>query len=428
MTIDSLAAGGDGVGRDQGGRVVFVPHSAPGDTVTVRLTEARKDFARAEVVEVLAPASARVEPLCGHFRAGECGGCQWLHVERGAQEEAKTDIVARGLRRAVAAGMVLRPLRTEVSSYHWRRRARLHWYRPRKSARALLGFLAPRSHRVSDITGCVQLVPALAQALDVLRAELAPALGRSGQIELLAGHQGDVQVAIRGPAGADEAAALVGQGPIVGVSLDPRGDGPGPGRPRGRSQRTSWGQPHIELEPGFLGRADWFAQASRAGNLALLALVDEATAPRANARVLELYAGSGNFTRRLAADTADYVAVDRRRPPWKPSGLANVRFMAGDVPEVVAGLADSGARFDVVVLDPPRAGARAALAPLAALKPARIVYVSCDPATLGRDIDALAELGYRAQWAQPFDLMPQTAHVEVMVKLERVDGSAPAPG
>jgi len=181
--------------------------------------------------------------------------------------------------------------------------------------------------------------------------------------------------------------------------------------------RQVFGQAAVEIEPGQWGQADRFAQASRAGNQALCAAVDRVARPRDGARVLELHAGSGNLTRVLADGAAGVLAVDGR--PGRPAGGPGVQWRIGAVEEVVAELAAAGERFDLVALDPPREGARPLCEPIAALEPRRIVYVSCDPATLARDLDQLDRLGYAASWAQPIDLMPQTAHVEVVTALVR---------
>jgi 23S rRNA (uracil1939-C5)-methyltransferase len=442
LFVESLAAGGDGVGRDAGGRVTFVPYTAPGDTVKARLVEAHKDYARGEPTEIVVSSVYRVDAPCPHFVARTCGGCQWQHLGESVQAAAKDELAARLLRKHVGAGMALHPLRAEVQPYAWRRRARLHWYRPRKADAAVIGFYGPRSHHVTDIPACVQLEPVLKQAVDILRTELAPALGRQGTIEVLssepsAGHPAEVHVFIHGTAGAEAAAALVGRGPIAGVMLDADADEParrqvagGAGEKPARRARKrapqSWGKPVIELEPGLPGRADWFAQPSHAGNRVLLEIVGEAAEPRAGQRVLELYAGSGNLSRILAPGAAAFVAVDHRKPPWPmPAGL-DASFVAGDVAEVAQRLADEGQRFDLVVLDPPRTGARDVVAPIAALAPARIVYVSCDLATLARDLDLFVAAGYQPRWAQPLDLMPQTAHIEIITLLERRAPSQPS--
>lgn len=401
LDIDSLAAGGDAVGRDAGGRVTFVPGAAPGDRVRARIVEERRGFARAELVEVVRPAPLRAEPPCPLFRAGTCGGCQWQHVEVAAQARSKAEICAAALRHRIEAGMELRPILTPAPSYGWRRRARLHWIRRRRSEDALLGFFAPRSRRITDVPVCPQLDPRLEQVLTAVRERLSRSLHGRGELEMLLGHRGEVQLALSGPCVPAAVHQLVDDGVVAGVRIGKR----------------HHGAETIELEPGLPGRADHFAQASEAGNQALLEIVGEALAPLDGTRVLELHAGSGNFTRLLGA-AARVVAVEGHRPPWPLPG-DHVELHCGDVERLVPVLDAAGERFERCLLDPPRAGARGLIAPLLALAPERIVYVSCDPATLGRDLDALAEGGYQADWAQPVDLMPQTAQVEVVAVLSR---------
>jgi 23S rRNA (uracil1939-C5)-methyltransferase len=408
LAIDSLAAGGDAVGRGEDGRVVFVPGAAPGERVRVRLIEEHRQFARGALVEVVAASPDRVEPPCPLFRERTCGGCVWQHVAYPVQAAAKQALVASALRRSIADGMALEPIETPVAPYRWRRRARLHWVRTAGSEAALVGLYAPRSHRVTQVPACPQLEPALEAALPAIHRALAPGLFQKGEIDLLCDPGGQVQVAVRGPCRARSAEALVGQGGVVGVILG----------------RQVFGGAALEIEPGQWAQADRFAQPSRAGNAALIAAVDRATHPRDGARILELYAGSGNLTRTLLDGAASVLAVDTR--PGRQIGHPHLRWQVGPVEDVVADLIGRGAggsagseraEFDLVVLDPPREGARAALDAIAALGAPRMVYVSCDPATLARDLDVLAGLGYRALSAAAIDLMPQTAHVEVVVSL-----------
>ncbi|HUH05848.1 MAG TPA: TRAM domain-containing protein, partial [Kofleriaceae bacterium] len=271
LTIESLAAGGDAIARAPDGRVVFVARGAPGDRVRVRVLEAKKSFYRAEVTEVIAAGPDRVEPRCPLFLAGTCGGCQWQHVSAPAQAAAKDALVRASLRHLIEAGLEVAPLARPLPAYEWRRRTRMHWVRPRNAERALVGFTAPRSQRLVDVEVCVQLEPALGGALAAVRSGLAPRLTGHGDIELLAGHRGEVQVAVRGPCAPRAAEALLGQGGIVGVTLG----------------RRVFGADSIELEPGLRGRADLFAQASRAGSQLLSQVVDGATRPREGQRILE---------------------------------------------------------------------------------------------------------------------------------------------
>ena len=139
LTVDSLAAGGDAVGRAEDGRVVFVTGAAPGERVRVRLTEEHRQFARGALLSVLTPSPDRVEPPCPLFRDRTCGGCAWQHVAYPVQAAAKQASVASALRRPIADGMELEPIETPVAPYHWRRRARFHWVRPAGSQAALVG-------------------------------------------------------------------------------------------------------------------------------------------------------------------------------------------------------------------------------------------------------------------------------------------------
>lgn len=403
LTVESLAAGGDAIARAPDGRVVFVARAAPGDRVRVRVLETKKSFYRAEVAEVIAPGPDRVEPRCPLFIAGTCGGCQWQHVSAAAQAAAKDQLVRAALRHLVDGGLEVAPLARPLPGYEWRRRTRLHWVRPRNAERALVGFTAPRSQRLVDVEACVQLEPALGRALEAVRATLAPQLTGRGDLELIAGHRGEVHLAVRGPCAPRAAAAMVGQGGIVGVVLG----------------RQVFGAGDLELEPGLRGRADWFAQASRAGNQLLAQVVDLATRPRDDQRILELYAGSGNLTRVLARGAAEVVAVDRAVPAPAAELPDHVQHRQGAVEEVAAVCARRHERFDLVVLDPPRTGAAAVLPAVIELGAARVVYVSCDLATLARDAEALIAAGYRPVRATPLDLMPQTSHVETVLSLER---------
>ncbi len=403
IVIDSLAAGGDGVARDADGRVTFVSHSAPGDRVRARIGQQRRSFARATIVELLSPGPDRVEPACALFANGACGGCQWQHLSPEAQARAKSDNVAAALRHLIDAGLELDPIETPVPPYEWRRRARLHWVRPRRAKKAIVGFYAPRSRRVTDVPRCPQLEPALAGALAYLREQLSPRLTGQGEMELVAGHDGDVHVVVHGPCAPDAVESLPGCGGIVGAALG----------------RRTWGRPTIELEPGLPIRADWFAQPSRAGNAALLAAVDRASWPRDGARICELFSGSGNLTRVLADGAREVLAVDTHGRAGDFPASASVSFRQDPADRVAALLARKEEDFDLVVLDPPRTGAADVMAPLAALGARRVVYVSCDPATLARDARVLVEAGYRPLRAQPLELMPQTAHVEVVLGLEK---------
>ncbi len=379
LDITSLAAGGDGVGRDAGGRVTFVPRAAPGDRLRVQIVHATSSFARGELASVVTPSPARVEPACPHFLR-RCGGCQWQHVARAEQLAAKQAIVAGGLRKLT--GVQIHPISDPAPALGWRRRARFHIERGRA------GLYELGATKVVAIDHCPQLEPALDAAYAIVAAATPP----DGELALLLAHDGRVAVATerawRG------AALVIGRAGIVGVLA---GDVP-------------HGEVVLEIEPGLWGGPWDFAQASRAGNTALVAQA-RAALGRGPGRLLELYAGAGNFTRGFVADGWDVVATDAVAPPKPPGG-----FHVGPVQDMLGKLARFGP-WDAIALDPPRTGAAEAIDGILRAAPRTILYVSCDVATLARDAARLT--GYRATDVGPLDIMPQTAHVEVVMRLER---------
>jgi 23S rRNA (uracil1939-C5)-methyltransferase len=408
LTIDALAAGGDGVGREAGGRVVLVPRVAPGDRVRVRLVEEHARWARGEVAELVSPGAARVVPPCP--LAATCGGCDWQHVDLEAQRAAKHALVTGPLRRLIAAGLEVRPLATPAPAWHWRRRARLQFRR--RGDEVVIGLFAARSKRVIDVARCPQMEPRLEAALIAVRDCLGPALRGQGEIHLIVGDGGDAHLVVEIDAGGDcdlkAAADLVGQAGIAGVAV------------RCGDRRRDFGQARVALDGALSAAADDFAQATADGNLGLRAEVRDALGPPPGStpgHLLELFAGAGNFTRDALAAGWQVTASDRAAPD--PAAAAAARWIPGFAEEVVERLAAAGERFDAVLLDPPRTGARVACAGLGRLGAARVVYVSCDAATLGRDAELLMGQGYRPRWARGIDLMPQTSHVEVVCAMER---------
>jgi len=384
LDITALAAGGDGVGRDAEGRVTFVPRAAPGDRLRARIVHATSSFARGELAELVTAGPHRVEPACRHFAPG-CGGCQWQHVARAEQLAAKQAIVAGALRKL--AGVVVHPIAAPAPALGWRRRARFH------VAGGRAGLYELASQRVLPIDHCPQLEP----ALDAAYAQVAAATPPDGELALVIAHDGRIAVATeRAWRGAER---LVGRAGIAGVLAG----------------EVAHGEVVLELEPGLWGGPWDFAQAGQAGNAALIAQA-RAALGRGPGRLLELYAGAGNFTRGFAADGWDVVASDAVAPPPRPA-LAGplAAFHVGRAGDVLARLPGP---WDAIALDPPRAGAAEAIDGISRAAPHTIVYVSCDVATLARDAARLT--GYRATDAWPLDVMPQTAHVEVVMRLARV--------
>ena len=441
VRIDSLAHGGDGVATLPSGRRVFVPGAAPGDRVEIGEVEERGQHARAKLLKILEPSPQRVAPPCPH--AERCGGCQLQHLSIEAQRSAKEEAFYAALERIGGLSRAeirdARPIVASPGSFGYRIRCRLHVRGGR------VGYLRRGSHELEAISACGLLAP----ALERLALEVAAAIGRRPipgllDVDVCIGGDGAGAIALhpdpRAPAGWGDKAPKILDGieGLQGIVVLPppappaakgrRAPPPGLGGPAPKI----FGDPVVAREaplaPGvsLLGRPDVFAQANAAGNEALVRAAIEGLGLAGGEQVLELFCGAGNFTFALAARSAHVTAVelegaslDLARRAAAQARVEGVRFVAGDAAKVVAGFAAEGRRFDACLLDPPRAGARGVVELLGRLEPARIAYVSCDPATLARDLGALRAAGYEARIAVPVDMFPQTFHVEGVVILER---------
>ena len=409
LELDSIAHGGDAVGRADG-KVYFVAGGAPGDRVQVRVTKERASFCNAEIVQLLEPGPGRREPPCELF--GRCGGCQLLHLEYEHQLREKEAVLARALRGKVERVLPMVPSPKELG---YRRRARMHWMVPPANGPAVLGYLEHRSHRLVDVEACPLLEAPLQRGLQHLRRHLQK-LGRSrGTMSALVGAGGEVHLSLRCKAGHPgwrrHLEGLQDAEPVVGVTAH-----------LGRGRLTV-GSDRVALLPSLEASAAAFAQANPAVDDLLRRRVRAWAAP-AGARVLELYAGVGNLTSALAPKAAEVVAVES-----EPAGarllrangpaLGPVKVLQEPAEAAVERLATAGERFDVVVLDPPREGCRGVAPALARLGAQRLIYVSCDPMILARDLDELRAAGFVAEDVEPLDMMPQTFHTESVARLTR---------
>ncbi len=404
VTIDALTASGDGVARIDAA-LVRLEDTLPGERWRVR-----REGGQWVPTERVGESDARVQPGCEAF--GRCGGCSWQHASPAVQQASRIDRI----RRALPAALRSVPVEYVASDigYGYRTRARLHWITPGKHT--FLGFLGRRSSTVVDLAGCPVLVPALDAAMPALREAVA-ALGGRGEVALALGEGGRPVASLRPERTLDE------RGYAVGRTLMARGfagvalwtPGATTAAVEGDPSPVQVGGDGLPLRAGVGG----FGQAHGSLNATLAAYV-ESEAQAADRAVVELYAGAGNLTVRLArsartvtAVESDRDAVEALRHNLAGRGLTNVK-----VHEEAVEARTKPWKADVVVLDPPRAGAKEACALLAASPVRRVVYVSCDPESLGRDLSTLSSKFALARLTA-FEMFPQTALVEVVATLAR---------
>jgi 23S rRNA (uracil1939-C5)-methyltransferase len=387
VRVERMLPGGVGLAHGEG-LTILVSLAAPGDLARVRVESVRGRTAFATVAEVLEPSPARVEPPCPYF--GRCGGCDFQQLGYEAQLAAKAEIIRDCLRR-MARVEPPGEITVEPSPEIWRYRSRARWQHDAR--RRLLGYYERGTHRVCDVADCPVAAPPVNERLLRLRGLMKEGrLPHASEFEAVAGDEG--------------------------VALDPAveagDDGEQVRRIGGETYRFDAGCffqiNHALLEPlvaeGLRGAAPGDGAA------------DGGTA-------LDLYSGVGLFTLPLARRFARVVAVEGNAAAARyacrnlaDASLTNARVETSPVGEWLAHRAEELDRADFILLDPPRAGAEPeAVRGIIRLRPRHVSYVSCDPATLARDLRALLDAGYRLDSLRAFDMFPQTHHVETVAHL-----------
>ncbi len=404
LQLTTMTHGGSALGRHEG-RAIFVPYVLPGETARVEITEDKGRYAFAHPVEVLKPSPDRVEPPCPYFGAEGCGGCQWQHASYQAQLRFKAEIVADQLTRiGKIAEPTVHPVIPDPTGWAYRNHAQ---FRPAPGG--ALGFQAAASNRTVAIDACLILHPLLSDLYANLDLELEGLL----RLSLRAGTAtGDRMLIFE--MNDDLPPSLESDLPVSCVLLLSDGQ-----------HANLIGSNHItETVTGRSYRisAPSFFQVNTPQAAQLVRLVTEYLDLRGDETVLDAYCGVGLFTAHLA-ERAGLVLGIEASPSAVDDLLENTAaFDNVDVVEgpIEAVLPDLDMSIDAAVVDPPRAGIdRFALDALIEHGPARLVYVSCDPATLARDAKRLIAAGYRLAEVQPVDVFPQTYHVESVALFAR---------
>jgi SAM-dependent methyltransferases related to tRNA (uracil-5-)-methyltransferase len=412
LEVGDVANGGWCVARHEG-RVVFVRHALPGERVRARVTEETARFLRADAVEVLRASPDRVTPPCPYAGPGRCGGCDWQHAAPEAQRELKARVVAEQLWRLAG---IRRPVTVEEvpgapGGLGWRTRVRFA-VRPD----GVVGLRRHRSHEIEPVDACLIAHP----EVEKIGVETRNWRG-AASVEAVASGAGDRAVVVglprrprgggRRPATAEDAVEVPDLDATTAVLAEEDGR-TWAVRGRGEVRERAGGRT-------FRVAANGFWQIHPGAAETLLDAVLRFAGPRPGDWALDLYCGAGLFTAALAEAVGPDGAVlgvesDR-------DAVRNARRNLRDLPQarvergrVEAALDAAGVeRADIVVADPPRTGlGRAVVDRVAALEARRIVYVSCDPATMARDIAWFAERGYRLTDLRAFDAFPMTSHVE----------------
>ncbi len=377
IQIDSLAYGGSGVGRVDN-IVYFVPLAAPQELLEIEVVKEEKRYRVGRITGIIEPSPHRVKPECPYF--GECGGCNWQHITYERQLEEKRKILEDAITRIGKTAPSIDPVIPSPDIYGYRKRTRLKF-----TADGKIGYFAAESHRLVEIDSCPILSPEINSFLPRLKSEPAlqtPSPGETlspGEVEIYVDPEGSVQCSF---VSSSKKAAL----PFSQVNQ----------------------------------RVDSLLKEK------IYSLVTEFCRKDKPPVIMDLYCGDGNLSLNLSGIAGSITgwdqsaaAIRRARQAVRKLGLQNVVYKRSDVGGALAEIARSGRAVDILIADPPRKGLKGIIPAIVSLEAPFIFYVSCVPPILARDLGALIKAGYVIKQVIPFDMFPQTFHLETMVVLGR---------
>lgn len=417
-----MVYGGQGLGRI-GGKVVFVPFTAPGDRVQVETIREKKGYAEARLKSIEKNSPWRVRPFCRLF--GECGGCHFQHLSYPQQLRLKEETLRELLPPLMKKGNYPEILPAMPSPHDRGYRIRAQFKAGQGGGKEILGFYSFKTHRLVEVEECPLLHPLLNHILQGLRAWVTEKKRFSLKGADIQGSpeegRGVIRLRVEGKVSRQIAEELgKGISGVKGVVVEGR-------------QKVSWGDLTLLYQgPKILGREslrmraryDSFTQVNPYQNWNLVIVVVEWAKLTGREKVFDLFCGSGNLTLPLAQQAMKVWGVDQDRRAVenavenaRGNKLLNCTFLAARAADGITRVLQEAKSVDLAILDPPRSGAKDVLGALALLQPEKILYISCEPPTLARDLTRLEKLGYYTRQIQPLDMFPQTYHIEVIAEV-----------
>lgn len=416
VTIENLSHEAQGVSRS-GQKVMFVAGALPGETVEVRIEQHNRHFDQAQLLNIITASPDRVEPECPYYK--KCGACQLQHLDSAKQLTFKQENLHQQLMSRLKLGDIPWQGAIESQPFAYRRRARLGVRYRKQLDEIIVGFREEANHHLTTIDECLVLEPKLSALIRPLQAVISTLEGRSRvtQIELIASDT-DRAVVLRHlkTLTANDVQTLKAWAQTQDTQLFTQGDQPAPLQAQWPSEASPLFYEVLGLQLQFTVKN--FIQGNAQVNKDMVSQAIDWLNIQADETVLDLFAGIGNFTLPMAKLAKNVVAVEiegtmvsQIEHNAKLNGLDNVQGLAINLDDEV--LFARLPKTDVVLLDPPRAGA-AQMMPWLAQSKARIVYVACEPSALVRDAQILLSKGYTLEKIAVMDMFPQSKHVEAM--------------
>jgi len=423
VTIDRLSHEGRGIAQIEG-KTIFIDGGLPGEEVMFVYTSRRAKLDEGRVVEVIKAADDRVEPPCPHFNV--CGGCRLQHMSVPAQIALKQSVLIEQFKHLanIEIDNIIEPLTDQTLGY--RRKARLGVRYVIKKEKLLVGFREKNGGFLTDMNSCPVLDDSVGQRIEALQHLIGDmeAYNKIAQIEVAVGDNTTVLV-FRNlePLSELDTNALISFGEENNICMWIQPAGPDSAIPLNDSYPTlSYDLPDDKLTLNFLPTD--FTQVNAGINRKMITRAIDALQLSSTTRVLDLFCGIGNFSLALAKHCEHVIGIEgsealvvRARENSELNNIANIEFIAADLTE---GLPEAVKNIDCLLLDPPRSGALEIVSCIGEMAPQRIVYISCNIATLARDTAELVAHGYRLCSAGIMDMFPHTAHVESMAVFEKI--------
>lgn len=411
--IQGISHDGQGVGRIEG-KVVFVPGALPGEDVELTIVEEKKNYLRGRLTSIIKPAPERVDPPCLYF--GQCGGCHYQHASYDLQVDLKTRVVEQTLQRVGGVEADIQPCVPAVRPWHYRNKAA--WHGAMMDEIWKFGYYRGESNYIMDIDRCLLVSDAMQEAgLALGRALRQSSLRTPLEVTVRESADGKIMTIVSGM----DSEAVRKLLPFVDEQIASFYVNNGKGiecLKEGRAFEERLCGIRFELSPLS------FFQVNTEQAEKLVGMVRESLDLNGGEQLLDAYCGVGTLALSLAGQVKRVVgiesvskAVEDAKKNARLNAFNNCRFLPGTAEQILPTLSQ---RFDAVVLDPPRAGCHPqVIKAVERMRIPRVVYVSCEPATLARDLGRFQQAGYRVKKVQPLDMFPQTYHVETVVVLYR---------
>lgn len=428
IQIDKLAYGGAGFGRIDG-KACFVPFTAPGDIAAIRVEKIYKSYSKGVITELLEPSSLRSQPICPVF--GDCGGCNWQHISYREQCTQKEAVLADILwRNARVEREKIRSILPAAAPYGYRQRIQLQI--DYSGGRRSIGFHRRSTHDVVDVNHhCAIAADPLNSVISKIRAIIGSFKDNHyiNQVDLVASADNSVGAVFHYQGSSVERLAAHLRASAGGAGLHSFSIKSGRQR---KFQHISGPDRMMYSLPSAAGAEldiyfapDSFSQVNFAQNRVMVQLLLDHCTKTLPDSILDLYSGNGNFSLPLAGYARNVLglesamkSVSLARHNACVNGITNASYLCKDSAAGVAEIAKTPGRFDLVIMDPPRTGAHDVSSMIHRIGPARLIYISCDPPTLGRDLAILQKNGFEVTSVQPVDMFPQTYHLENIVFLK----------